>query len=95
MGTAIDSLVAGNFFDSMTYPITNLIGAEIFFSILWISLIGLVVMKSKSWILGVLVFISTSFAVVPYILPSLESYLSIFMVGGVALLFYLVFKSKR
>ena len=92
---AFEELVAGNFFDSIITPFSTLIGAEMFYLIIWGSVLGVLFMRTKSWGLVMIALMVSSFAIAPFILPGSEKYLILFVIGGVAYMMYDVFKNRR
>ena len=92
---AFEDLVAGSFFDSMVSPFSALIETEVFYLIIWVSMLGILFMRTKNWGLTTIALMVSSFAIVPLILPSFQKYLWIFVLGAVVYIFYDIFKTRR
>lgn len=93
---AFEELVAGQFFDSIITPFTAIgISTQVFYLILYASILGIIFMKTKSWGIVMILLMATSFAITPLVLPGAEQYIVIFIIGGFAFLLYNLFKSKR
>lgn len=92
---AFEELVAGSFFDSIVTTFTNLgFSSELFYLIVWATITGLVVMKTRSWALGIMMMMATAFAVVPSIMPQAQKFIIVFIIGGFAFIMYQIFKPR-
>lgn len=92
---AFENLVAGQFFDSIIAPFSTLISAEVFYLIIWASMLGILFMRTKSWGLVMIALMVSSFVLVPLVLPSAEKYLIMFVIGGFVYIIYDVIKNRR
>src|SRR4030042_434204 len=93
---AFEELIAGQFFDSIISPFTALgISTQIFYLILFTSALGLVLMRTKSWGIVMILIMATSYAITPIVMPGAQKYIVLFLIGGFAFILYDVFKSKR
>lgn len=91
---AWEELVAGQIFDSIITPLSTLIGTEVLYLILWGSVLGIMMVRSKSWGLVGIAAMLTSFIFVPEILPSAQGFLIFFVVGALVYTMYNVFKKR-
>ena len=92
---AFEQLVAGQLFDSVLTPISAFIGTEILYVILWFGVLGIAFMKSKNWGLLMIVAMVTSVAIVPELVPGMQKYMIILIIGGVSFILYDIFRSRR
>ena len=90
---AFEELVAGNFFDSIITPFSSLIGTEMFYLIIWASMLWILFMRTKHWGIVMIAILVTSFAVVPNIPLGAQIFVIIFVIGGMIYMVYDVFKS--
>lgn len=91
---AWDELVSGQLFKSFMTPITSIIGTEMFYIFIWISVMGILIVKTRDWGLVMIALMITSAIFIPLILPSISKFIMIFIVAGMVYYMYSIFKSK-
>jgi len=93
---AFEELVAGEFFNSIITPFTTIgLSTQIIYVAIWGTMFGVLMMRSRSWSMVMLLMMATSFAIVPLIMPGAQKYMVLFIIGGFAFLLYDIFKSGR
>jgi len=92
---SFEELIAGDFFPSILSSFTNvLVTNEIFYLLIWSTMIGVIMMRSRSWELGILIAIATSFAIMPLLSATTEKFVALFVMLGVSFMIYTLLKSK-
>jgi hypothetical protein len=92
---AFEDLAAGKFFDSIMTPFSTLgIETQIVYAAIWLSVLGILFIRTRSpgvVIIGVMV---SSFAFFTYIMPEAQAYVFVVIVITVAWLVYDLIKSR-
>jgi hypothetical protein len=92
---AWEELVAGQFFDSIMTPVTTLIGTEMFYAIIFGGIIIALMVRTKSLGLVMAMIAVTSAVFVPLIIPGVQKYLLILLLGGFVYYMFMVFKNRE
>ena len=90
---AIEDLVAGNFFTGVMTPFTTLMGTEVFYLMLWGSIIFIIFMRSKSIPTTATAILVTSFAIVPQIFAGTQHWFIVIIIASLVYMMYHVFKT--
>ena len=85
-------LLQGKLIDAILYPFISLIGAPLFYAILFAGAIGLIYIKTKDVGLIGLASILISGAGFKYLPPTLHKYLVLLLAGSIGLVIYKVLK---
>jgi Ca2+/Na+ antiporter len=86
-----DLLVQGKWFDAALYPYTNIVGSEIFYTILLVTILGVIYIKTRSLEMFSAALILGGIVLIRLVRPEVRIYLFVAIALGVAYAFYVLF----
>jgi Ca2+/Na+ antiporter len=86
-----DLLTQGKWFDAALYPYTNIVGSEIFYTILLATILGVIYIKTRSLEMVSAALILGGIVLIPLIRPEVRVYFFVVIALGVAYALYVLF----
>jgi Ca2+/Na+ antiporter len=86
-----DLLVQGKWFDAALYPYINILGSEIFYTILLATILGVIYIKTRSLEMVSAALILGGVILIPLVRPDVRVYFFVGVAAGIAYALYVLF----
>jgi len=86
-----DLLTQGKWFDAALYPYINVLGSEVFYTILLSILIGVIYIKTRSLEMVSAALILGGIVLIPLVRPDVRVYFFVAIALGISYAFYVLF----